>query len=130
MCDMIAANEVKSYLLPQGVVTHLYRSQANHTPGVITKVGLHTYADPRLEGCRANEATKKDIVKVLEIDGEEWLQYKVAPINVAIIRATTADENGNLTTEREAVQFEILPLAMAAHNNGGIVIAQVERFSG
>ena len=129
MCDLIAENKVKSYLVPQGVVTHIYRDQASHGPGVITKVGLHTFADPRIEGCRTNDAAKESIVKILEIDGKEWMQYKVPPINVAIIRATTADEDGNLTNEREAVQFEILPLAMAAHNNGGIVIAQVERIA-
>jgi Acyl CoA:acetate/3-ketoacid CoA transferase len=131
MGKLIAENKVRSFLLPQGVVAHLYRSQAGKTPGVITKIGLNTFCDPRLDACRGNAAAASgsQVSELLELNGEEWLQYRCPDITVSVIRATTADEDGNLTTEHEAVQFEILPMAQAAHNNGGIVIAQVERIA-
>jgi propionate CoA-transferase len=92
---------------------------------VITKTGLGTYVDPRLEGGRINAITTQDIIKVISLEGEEWLFYKSFPIDVAIFRGTTADENGNLTVENEGMLFEILSLAQAAKNSGGIVIAEV-----
>jgi propionate CoA-transferase len=131
MGKLIAENKIKSFLMPQGVLAHIYRSQAGKTPGVITKIGLNTYCDPRLDACHGNSAAASGskVCELLEINGEEWIQYRCPDITVSVIRATTADENGNLTIEHEAVQFEILPMALAAHNNGGIVIAQVERIA-
>lgn len=120
-------NKIQGYNLPQGIISKLYRSCAAGSPGLFSKVGLHTYVDPRLGGGKVNEVTTEDIVKRLEIDGEEWLFYKATPINVALIRATSADPSGNLSMEKEALTLDCLAQAMAAHNNGGIVIAQVER---
>jgi propionate CoA-transferase len=120
-------NKIQGYNLPQGIISKLYRTCAAGEQGIFSKVGLHTYVDPRLGGGKVNEVTKDDIVKLLNIDGEEWLFYKATPINVALIRATSADPSGNLSMEKEALTLDCLAQAMAAHNNGGIVIAQVER---
>ena len=100
---------------------------ASGSPGLFTRVGLHTYVDPRLGGGKVNTRTKEDLVKLVEVDGKEWLFYKATPIDVALIRATSADPFGNLSMEKEALTLDVLAQAMAAHNNGGIVIAQVER---
>ncbi|HEX2843088.1 acyl CoA:acetate/3-ketoacid CoA transferase [Hyphomicrobium sp.] len=120
-------NKIQGYNLPQGVISKLYRSCASGSPGLFTRVGLHTYVDPRLGGGKVNTVTKEDLVKLVEVDGKEWLFYKATPINVALIRATSADPLGNLSLEKEALTLDVLAQAMAAHNNGGIVIAQVER---
>lgn len=120
-------NEIEGYNLPQGIIAKLYRSCASGQPGLFSKVGLHTYVDPRLDGGKVNEVTKEDIVKRVEFDGVEWLFYKATPIDVALIRATSADPSGNLSMEKEALTLDAQAQAMAAHNNGGIVIAQVER---
>jgi propionate CoA-transferase len=120
-------NKIQGYNLPQGVISKLYRTCASGSPGLFSKVGLHTYVDPRLGGGKVNTVTKEDLVKLVEVEGKEWLFYKATPINVALIRATSADPLGNLSMEREALTLDVLAQAMAAHNNGGIVIAQVER---
>jgi propionate CoA-transferase len=120
-------NKIQGYNLPQGVISKLYRSCASGSPGLFTKVGLHTYVDPRLGGGKVNQVTTDDIVKLVEVEGQEWLFYKATPIDVALIRATSADPSGNLSMEKEALTLDCLAQAMAAHNNGGIVIAQVER---
>ncbi|HJW56651.1 MAG TPA: malonate decarboxylase subunit alpha [Burkholderiaceae bacterium] len=126
MGKLIHDNEIEAFLLPQGVLATMWRHIAGHKPGVITKVGIGTYVDPRLQGGKANARTKDDLVTVIDLAGAEWLLYKAFPLNVAVIRATTADENGNLTAEEEAVAAEALPMAQAAKNSGGIVIAQVK----
>lgn len=120
-------NKIQGYNLPQGIISKLYRSCASGQPGLFSKVGLHTYVDPRLGGGKVNAVTTEDIVKMVEVDGREWLFYKATPIDVALIRATSADPSGNLSMEKEALTLDVLAQAMAAHNNGGIVIAQVER---
>lgn len=120
-------NKITGYNLPQGVISKLYRTCASGQPGLFTKVGLHTYVDPRLGGGKVNEVTTEDIVKLVEVEGEEWLFYKATPIDVALIRATSADPSGNLSMEKECLTLDVLAQAMAAHNNGGVVIAQVER---
>jgi len=129
MSRFIAEEKVEGYLYPQGVITQIWRSTAGKKPGVITKVGLGTYVDPRKQGAKANSITTEDLISVVELNGEEWLHYSNFDVNVALIRGTTADENGNITTEHEVANFEILPLATAARNNGGIVIAQVENIA-
>ena len=120
-------NLIQGYNLPQGIIAKLYRSCAAGHPGLFSKVGLHTYVDPRIDGGKVNEITTEDIVKLVEVDGEEWLFYKATPIDVALIRATSADPSGNLSMEKEPLTLDVLAQAMAAHNNGGVVIAQVER---
>ncbi len=122
-------NKIFAYNLPQGVICQLYRTLAAGKPGFFSKVGLKTFVDPRLEGGRVNEVTTKDIVKLVEVEGEEWLFYTVGTVDVAFIRGTTADPSGNITMEKEALTLDNLVQAMAAKNCNGIVVAQVERIA-
>jgi acyl CoA:acetate/3-ketoacid CoA transferase len=124
---MIHANQVEAYNFPLGPLLHLHRDIAARKPGVITKIGLGTFVDPRDQGGRMNDITPPGLVEVLELAGEEWLFYRSFPIQVAVIRGTTADTHGNLTLEHEGTFMGVLPQAMAAHNCGGRVIAQVKR---
>jgi propionate CoA-transferase len=126
MARLVSENKCEAYNLPQGVIVQLYRDIAAKRPGLISKVGLGTFVDPRIEGGKMNTVTTEEIVKLIELEDEEYLLYKAFPIQVALIRGTTIDEKGNLTTDKEGVALENLPLAQAVKNNGGIVIAQVE----
>ena len=126
MGKMIMEGGCEGYNFPQGVICQLWREIAAHRPGLITKTGLGTFVDPRLEGGKMNKGTTEDIVKVIQLEGQEWLFYPTLKIDVAVIRGTVADENGNLTEDLEGALLECLPLAQATKNSGGIVIAEIE----
>lgn len=123
---LVTENKCEGYNLPLGTISHMFRDIAANRPGAITHVGLKTFIDPRNEGGKMNEITKEDLVKLIQIEGKDYLLYKSFPINVAMIRGTYCDEDGNCTLEKESATLDSLSIAQAAKNSGGIVILQVE----
>lgn len=124
----ILNEDLAAYNVPSGVIFDMLREGAALRPGVLTKVGMDTFADPRREGCAMNETARQTpVVRVMQFEGEEWLYFPALKPDVAIIRASTADEKGNLTFEQEGATLGAMEMALAAHNNGGLVIAQVRR---
>lgn len=126
--EMLESNQIEAYMIPSGLMYQMHRAAAAKQPGVLSDVGMGTFLDPRVEGGKMN-STSPDLVRLMEVDGQEWLFLPAIPVDVSIIRATTADPYGNLTFEDEASLLGTLDVAYAAHNNGGIVIAQVKRLS-
>jgi propionate CoA-transferase len=129
MVELAQQQKIKGYNFPQGVLTHLIRATAGGEKGMLTKTGLHTFVDPRYEGGKINNATIEDIVEVVNIRDEEFLFYHTHPIDVAIIRGSSIDAEGNITMEQEVGTFSMLSMAQAAKVNNGIVIAQVKQFN-
>ncbi|MEU0470679.1 malonate decarboxylase subunit alpha [Amycolatopsis sp. NPDC006131] len=127
--QMIDNDEIEAWNFPSGVLYQMHRAAAAKQPGVFTEVGIGSFVDPRETGGRMNDITPERFVRRVELDDAEWLYFEAIIPDVAIIRATTADEHGNLTFEDEASPLGALDLAYAAHNNGGIVIAQVKRLA-
>jgi len=125
---MLVDNRVAAYNVPSGILFDMHRDVAARRPGVMTKVGLDTFVDPVRQGCAMNDAAAgKPIVNRLELAGETWLHFPNIVPDVAIVRATTADESGNLTYEHEGAYLGGLEQAIATRNHGGLVIAQVKR---
>jgi propionate CoA-transferase len=129
LMEMALANKIESYILPQGVMSQLMREIAGGRPGLITKTGLHTFIDPRNGGGRQNASSQDELIEVITVGGEEWLRFKPLQFDVAILRGTTADEDGNISMEQEAIPGEMLSMAQAARRTGGVVIVQVKRMA-
>ncbi|MEL4861996.1 CoA-transferase [Pseudoflavonifractor phocaeensis] len=125
--DLALAGKIEAYNLPQGVISHMYRDIAAHNLGTFTTVGLYTFADPRNGGGKLNDVTTEDLVKVVNVEGEELLLYKAFPIDVVFLRASYADEYGNCTVHREIGPLDVTAMAQACKNSGGRVIVQVEK---
>ncbi|MBK5242167.1 acyl CoA:acetate/3-ketoacid CoA transferase [Clostridium sp.] len=127
---LVVENKISAFMIPQGVTTHLLRAIAGKKPGVLTHVGLKTYADPRIEGCKANQSaieSGEEVVSLVNIEGKDYLLYKSFPIDICFIKGSIADTVGNISLEKEAVFSDQLEMANATRNSGGIVIAQVEQ---
>ena len=127
MKNLIVSNKIEAYNFPQGILSQLCRTMAAKQPGIISKVGLKTYIDPRIEGGKMNKKTKINLVKLIKIDNEEYLFYKSPKPDFAIIRGSTVDEDGYVYMDHEGTTREDLSIAQAVHNNGGTVVCQFKR---
>lgn len=127
MQQLIREEKVEAYCFPGGVIQHLLREIGAGRPGLFTHVGLETFVDPRQQGGRCNARSQEDVVELLTVGGREILHYKPFRVDVAIIRGTYADTRGNISPEDEAVDLDIHSMALAAHNSGGVGIAQVRQ---
>ena len=127
MHPLINENKIAAYNYPQGVLSQMFRDMAAKKPAMVTKIGLGTFVDPEFGGGCVNAAAKEPITRRIEIDGEDYLMYTCQKLDYAILRGTEADENGNISFRKEALSWESLSVAMAARNNGGKIIVQVEK---
>lgn len=127
--QLILDNKMEAHCWPQGVMSQWLREVAAGRPGLITHIGLRTFIDPRVEGGKLNARTTEDLIEVVTLAGREWLFYRAFPIHVCFVRGTTADEKGNISMEEEPAFLEVLPMAMATRNSGGIVVCQVKRLA-
>ena len=127
MQQLARENKIEAYVLPGGVMMQLMREVAAKRPGLITHVGLGTFVDPLLDGGRMNEAARESLVERITIDGKDYLRYLPIPIDVALLRGSTADEDGNISLDEEPANLDIYAMAAAAHNSGGTAIFQVKR---
>jgi len=129
MSDLAIADKVEAWTLPQGALSLLMREMAAGRAGLLTKTGLHTFVDPRLQGGRQSKCAREDLVELVQFRGEEYLFFKPYHVNVCFLRGTTADEDGNVTMEQEAIFGEVLSEAQATRRCGGIVVVQVKRMA-
>ncbi|MFD2440993.1 CoA-transferase [Paracoccus kondratievae] len=129
LIDLARDDKIESWTLPQGVISQLMREMAAGRPGLITRTGLHTFVDPRQLGARQSPSAKEDLVRLIEIEGQDWLLFRPIPLDVVFLRGTTADENGNVTMEEEAIPGEMLSTAQAARRQGATVVVQVKRLA-
>lgn len=129
MMRLAAEERIEAYTMPAGVITHLLRESGARRPGLVTRTGLGTFADPRVTGCRANRSATEKVVEVLELDGTEYLRYRPFHVDVALVRGTEVDEYGNIGADSEPAVLDALECAQAAKGAGGIVIVQVKRRS-
>lgn len=127
--DLAIADKIEAYTLPQGALSQLMREMAAGRPGLLTKTGLHTFVDPRHGGGRQSRRATEDLVERVDFRGEDYLFYKPFKVDVCFLRGTTADEDGNVTMEQEAVFLEMLSEAQATKRQGGIVVVQVKRMA-
>ncbi|MTH46909.1 acyl CoA:acetate/3-ketoacid CoA transferase [Intestinirhabdus alba] len=125
--ELAEQNKIVAYNYPQGVLTQTLRAAAAHQPGILSDIGIGTFVDPRQQGGKLNALTKEDLIKLVEIDNKEYLYYKAIAPDVAFIRATTCDSEGYATFEDEVMYLDALAIAQAVHNNGGLVIMQVQK---
>ncbi|MCL2082367.1 MAG: propionate CoA-transferase [Oscillospiraceae bacterium] len=126
---MALVGEIAAYCLPLGVLSHTIRASAAGRDWILSEVGLGIYCDPRVDTCALNVASKRELVSVYEVEGKELLLYKTPRIDVAFIKGTTVDPNGNISFEKEYLTVDALAMAQATKRNGGKVIVQVERVS-
>jgi propionate CoA-transferase len=122
-------DKVEAYTLPQGALSELIREMASGRPGLLTQTGMHTFVDPRINGGRQSKCAQEDLIELVHLADQDWLFYKPFHVDVTFLRGTTADEDGNITMEREAIFGEMLSMAQATRRNGGIVIVQVARLA-
>lgn len=125
--ELAEQNKIEAYNYPQGILTQTLRAAAAHQPGIVSNIGIGTFVDPRLQGGKLNEITKTDLIKLIEIEGQEFLFYKAIAPDIAFIRATTCDSEGYASFEDEVMYLDALVIAQAVHNNGGIVMMQVQK---